>query len=82
MIRYLADATLARAMRATVERSVRLDPMADDFAAAVVTGGGELVNRAFETIECVRRAVANHVEREMVFVAADFTLGHAQGDTV
>jgi len=55
VIRYCGDATLARAVRAAVERPVRLDPMSDDLAPTVITGRGELVNRAFKTVEGVGR---------------------------
>jgi hypothetical protein len=58
VIRDGGHSTLAGAMRATVERTVRLDPVPDDLAAAVITLRRELMNGALETIECVRRPVA------------------------
>src|SRR5437762_3393696 len=81
MIRDGRDATLPRAMGAAVERPVGLDPVAQDFAAAVIAGRGKLVNRTFKTVECVARTFADDVECEVIVVTADFTFCHAFGDT-
>src|SRR5205809_2123161 len=76
VISYCGDATLARAVRATVERPIRLDAMADDLAATVVTARGELVYSAFETVEGVRGPVAYDLKRHVVVVPTHFTFGH------
>src|SRR5438874_4169437 len=76
VIRYSRDATFARAMRAAVERPVRLDPVSHDLAATMGTGRSELVNCAFKTVEGIGRPVAYDIEREVVLVSADFTFRH------
>jgi len=44
---------LAGAMGTTVEGSVSLDSVAQDFAAAMIAGRRKSVDRAFKAIECV-----------------------------
>ena len=52
--------------------------VADDHAPAVLALRRELVNRAFETIECAAAARAGHLERFVVIVAAHITLAHRE----
>ena len=81
-IAHFPSPMLPGAVGATIHRLLYLDAVAQDFAAAVIAGRRELVNRTFKTVECVARPVADDVECEVILVATDFTLGHAQGDTV
>ena len=53
MILHSLNACLAGAIGATVESPVGFYAMSDDFAAAVITDGCELVDRAFETVKYV-----------------------------
>jgi hypothetical protein len=76
VIRDGRDTTLSRAMGATVERPIRLNPMAQNLAAAVIAGRSELMNCTFETVECVARAIADDVECEVILVTANFTFCH------
>src|SRR3954469_7069882 len=71
-----ARALDVRAVGAAVEGAVRLDPVADDLAAAVRADGSELVNGALEAVERVCRAGRDYLKGEVVLVAADFALGH------
>jgi hypothetical protein len=75
------DATLAGAMGATVERPISFDPMANDLATAVITGGSELVNGALKTVERVGCAVANDFKREVILVPADVAFRHGHENT-
>ena len=77
MIRDGGHTTLAGAVRATVERAVRLDAVTDDLAVAVLTAGCQLVNGALETVECVGLSVAHDFKRAVVLVSTYVTLGHA-----
>ena len=63
MIFHFLDAGLPRAIGATVKRSLRLDAVADDLAAAVIADGRELVNRAFEAVERVTSTGGDHFKR-------------------
>src|SRR5262245_42546076 len=51
--------------------------MADDFAAAMGAGRRQGVDCALETVECVRSARHDDLERLVVLVSADFALCHA-----
>jgi hypothetical protein len=53
----------ARTVGAAIERTFRLDAVADHFHAAIFTGGREGVNRTLETVESVR-SLAGHAYLE------------------
>src|SRR5690242_13909486 len=63
-------------MRATIERAVRLDSVADDLALAVLAHRRELVNGALEAVEGMGLSRRDDLERQIVVVAADLALGH------
>jgi hypothetical protein len=50
------NACLAGAISTTVKSTVGFYAMSDDFAAAVITDGCELVDRAFEAVKRVPRS--------------------------
>ena len=64
------------AVRAAEERRTGFDAVADDAAAAVIADRRELVDRALEAVEHVPLPGRDHFERQVVVVAADFTLSH------
>ena len=76
MIFNVFDPGLPRTIRAAIKRALRLDPMPDDLAAAVVAHGREFVNRALEAVEGVMRARRNHFKRQIIVVAANLTFSH------
>ena len=61
---------LNRAVRAAVEGATLLHAVSDDGAAAVGTGGGQLVDRALEAVEDVALPLHHHRERLVVVVSA------------
>ena len=64
-------------MGAAEENTIGLDAVTDDPALAMIARGREHMNRAFETIEDVRGAVAgSNLERLIVRVAAEFAGCH------
>ena len=78
MIPYSFNAFLAGAVSATVKSAVRFYAVSDDFAAAMITDGGELVDRAFEAVKRVSRSGSNDFERQIIIIPADVTLCHYQ----
>jgi len=56
------DALLMGAVGAAVIDSLRLDPMADDFAATVGAAWGERVDCALEAVEDMRPAKHYHLK--------------------
>lgn len=62
------------AVGATVKVASRLNAVADNLAAAMLTLRRQRVDGAFETIEIVRDAIIDDFERLVVFVSANFTL--------
>ncbi len=78
MVNDLVRSFLAGAVRAAVERAVRLDAVPDDLAAASVADGRELVDRALEAIERVPRARRNDFKGQIVIISAYFTLCHSR----
>jgi hypothetical protein len=70
------NALLPRAIRTAIERPLRLDPMPDDLAAAMIADRREFVNRAFEAVEGVTRAGGDHLKRQIVVVAANLAFSH------
>jgi hypothetical protein len=63
-------------MRAAIVSSIRFDAMADDSTAAVTAYWREAVDRTFKAIEHVALTRRHDLERQLVFVSADFTLRH------
>src|ERR1044071_1345860 len=68
---------MPRAVRAAIERPVRLDAVADDHAAAMRTARRELVNRALETVERSAALRPRHLEGFVVVVSANIAFRHA-----
>jgi hypothetical protein len=64
-------------MCATVKSSLRFDAMADDFASAVLADRRELMDGAFEAVECMGVSGRDHLEGKIVVVAADFAPSHS-----
>ena len=65
-----------RAIDATVNFPVLLDPVSNDTAIAVRAMRRQRVNRAFETVERVMLALHHHLERFVIFVFANFACRH------
>jgi hypothetical protein len=70
------DSFGVRAVCAAVERTARLDTVADHLAAAVLTHGRQSVNRTFEAVEDMRLAGSDDLKRQVVIVATYFAPGH------
>jgi hypothetical protein len=54
----------------------RLHPMANDFAAAMLTLGRHYRNRAFETVEHMGCPILGDLKRFVVVVSTQFTFRH------
>jgi hypothetical protein len=76
VIDYLFYPMLARAMGTAVEGSLGLHAVANDLALAVLAHWSEFVNRALEAVKRMSVAGSDHLERQVVVVAADFTSSH------
>jgi hypothetical protein len=76
MVGYCCHALLPRTVGATVERALRLDPVADDFAAAMLAQRSELVNGALEAVERMGLSGGDDLEGAIVVVATDLTPSH------
>jgi len=63
-------------MGTAVEEAIGFDTMTDDHASAVLALGSKGVNGAFKRIECMRFSILHDLERFIIIVAANFTLGH------
>src|SRR5688572_8940284 len=61
----------AGAVRATVERVLDLDSVANHLAAAMCADGRKLVDRTLEAVEDVALAGGDDLERHVVVVAAN-----------
>src|SRR5436305_4231354 len=76
-VAQLARARVPCTVRATVDRAVRLDAVPHHLAVAMGARRCALMDRAFERIERVARAVVRgHLERFVVVVTADFAFRH------
>jgi hypothetical protein len=64
------------AVRAAIKIPAGFDAMTDNCATTMVTLGRQGVDRAFKAIEVVGNARDNYLDWFVVFVAANFTLGH------
>ena len=69
----VAHALLVRAMCAAIERAVRLDPMSDDLATAVLAHRRERMNRALEAVEGMAMSGGDDLEGQVIVVAANLT---------
>jgi hypothetical protein len=65
------------AMRATEYLAAGFDAMANDFAFAVSAFRREGMDRAFEAVEYIHRAVPMNLKALVVVIAAHLTLGHS-----
>jgi hypothetical protein len=76
MVFSLCNSGIASAIGAAIERILRLDAVSDDPATAVSADRRQLLDRAFEAIEDVLFARRDYLERQVIIVATNFTLGH------
>src|SRR5215204_1814658 len=76
VIDSLVYAVLACAVRTAIERAVGLDAVPDDPTPAVVADGRELLDRALEAVEDVPITGGNHLERQVIVVAAHLAFRH------
>src|SRR3977135_140774 len=60
------------AMLAAEERAFLFEPVTDDMNAAIVAGRSQRMDRAFEAVEGVGRAVHAHLKRLVVVISAGF----------
>jgi len=58
------------------EGALRLNPVPYDLAAAVLAHRSEPVDGAFEAVEGMGVTGGNHLEGQVIVVAADFTSSH------
>jgi hypothetical protein len=65
-----------RAMGATIKIASRFDAMADDFAAAMFARRGLRMDGAFKAVVIMGDAVDDDFQILVVFVSANFALGH------
>src|SRR3954463_9701982 len=70
------DADHLGAVFATEEGAVLFESVTDDADAAVLAGGRQRVDRAFEAVEGVGGAVHAHLKRLVVIVSARLASGH------
>jgi hypothetical protein len=76
VINHRSYALLPGTVSATEKRTVRLQPMPYDLAAAVLAYRGKPVNGALKAVECMPLSRGNYLEGEVIIVAADFALSH------
>jgi hypothetical protein len=70
-------ACLPGAICAAIERTTRFNTVTDNFAAAMVAGRSERVNRTFKAVEHVGAPLGMNFETLVVFIPTHFTLCHA-----
>ena len=76
-VREAFRASHARAVGAAVEAAVGLDAVPDHLDVAVLAGGGKGMDRALETVECMRASISRtYLKSLVVVVSTDFALGH------
>jgi hypothetical protein len=63
VIFYVSHTCLPRAVSAAKKPAVSLNPMSNDFAAAMIADRCQLLDRAFEAIKSVMIACCNNFER-------------------
>src|SRR5690606_16381102 len=76
IVPHVRDSLLMRAVGAAVEGVLPLDSVADYPAATVRAYRRQLVNRTLEGVEGVGRTRRDHLEGQVIVVAAHFTLRH------
>jgi hypothetical protein len=76
VILHIVDSRLPRAIRTAIKSIIRFYAVSDDLAAAMITNRSQLMDRTFEAIERVPRSSRHHFERQVIIVAAYFTLCH------
>jgi hypothetical protein len=76
VIDYRFHPALSSAVSAAVESPLGLDPVANDLALTVLAHRGEFVYRALEAVERMGVSGSDHLEGQVVVVAADFTSSH------
>jgi hypothetical protein len=76
MVDRAANPGLAGTVGATVIIALRLDAMTDNLAATVRADRRQFVDRALEAVEGMFTSSRDDFEREVVIVAAHFTLSH------
>src|SRR5215510_16255357 len=72
----LVDAFGVCAVRAAVERALRLDAVADDFTTTVLAYRRQFVDSTLEAVERVRAAGGDDLEGHFVVVTAHLAVGH------
>jgi len=70
------DAVLAGAGSAAIHPLLCLDPMADDFAAAMGTGRGQRLDGTLKAIEGMRRTRYHHLKGFVIVIPTGFALCH------
>jgi hypothetical protein len=65
-----------RAVGAAEDLPARLHTMADNPAVAVGAAWSQGMDSAFEAVKSVLLSVHHDLERLVIFIAADFALGH------
>ena len=78
VIFYVTDTCLAGAVGAAVKGLIRLDPVSDDLAAAVIADRGEFVDCTLETVKSVTFSAYDHFKRLVIIVPANFAFSHTQ----
>ena len=63
-------------MGTTVERIVRLNPVANDLATAMITFRRKLVNRTFEAVERMGDSLGHDLKCTIIVVAANLAGCH------
>jgi hypothetical protein len=72
----LCHTSLAGAVSAAVEGAIRLDPMPNDLAAAVIADRRQLVDGTLKAIEHMSLADGNHLEGQVVVIPTHVTSSH------
>jgi hypothetical protein len=82
LVARAALARLSRAISATIERANLFNAVTDNFAAAMIANGRKPVDRTLETIEDVSLARRHNFKRQIIIVAANFTLRHLNSSSL
>jgi hypothetical protein len=64
-------------MCAAEHTSRNLDPMTNDTARAMATGGRKRLNRAFKAIEYVPRSGYDYFKTFVIFISTHFAFSHS-----
>src|SRR5262245_66387126 len=63
-------------MCATEKSASSFDAVSNHSARTVIAGRRQSLNRTFEAVECMPRAIKNDVKRLVIVIPAHFALGH------